>query len=105
MKAKMRHFRRCWLDSYIDFPEFPRRFDWSVVNVSPTGCQIAGDIDLETGSEVACELTVPECAMEVRIRSKVVWEHDGACGLEFQDIPQGQKLRLAMAIYGNKKAA
>ena len=105
MKRKTRNFRRCRLEAYIDFPDLPKSFDWNVVNVSPEGCQLVGNLDFHINETVRCVFTVPEKALETEIDSKVVWKSGNRYGLEFLNFPEGQKLYFAMAIYGARKAA
>jgi len=105
MAIKTRNFKRCHLETYIEFPDLPRSFDWHVVNVSPNGCQVSGNVDLHLDDEVACVLTIPHSATDIEITSKVVWKAGNTYGLQFQEMPAGMKFRLAVVIYGRKKAA
>ena len=104
MNMRTRHFRRCRLETYVSFPDFPRRFDWEVVNLSPTGCQVTGNLPLRRGDTVSCELTVPEAALDIRLTCRVAWICADRHGLEFLALPPGVKLRLAMALYAKKAA-
>jgi hypothetical protein len=76
-----------------------------VTNLSPGGCQVTGSLPLRLGQTIRCVLTVPGCALDVGIDSRVVWITDTVFGLQFENLPSGMKLRLAMALYGAKKAA
>lgn len=105
MKTRTRNLRRCRMETYIDFPNLPRRFDWQVANISPDGCQVSGNLDLNLDEKVECVLTVPEYAMDIQLSARVVWKYRNSYGLEFQDFPAGMKFRLALAIYRTRKAA
>jgi hypothetical protein len=105
MRTRTRKLKRCSLDTYIDFPDYPRRFDWKVTNLSPSGCQVTGSLPLRLNQSIRCVLTVPGCAIDADIDSRVVWMTDRTFGLEFKNLPSGMRLRLAMALYGAKKAA
>ena len=105
MKRTSRAFRRCRVQAVIDFPQMPRRFDWQVVNLSPEGCQVSGNLNLVLGDSVECILTLPGCAMDLKVQSMVVWRSGDTYGLKFQEFPPGWKLRFARALYAPCKAA
>jgi hypothetical protein len=105
MKRISRAFRRCRIQALIDFPQLPRRFDWQVVNLSPDGCQVSGNLNLNLGDRVTCILTLPGCSTDLQVQSLIVWRSGDSYGIRFQEFPPGWKLRLARALYASRNAA
>ncbi|MFO0775951.1 MAG: PilZ domain-containing protein [Nitrospiraceae bacterium] len=79
----------------------------TMLNLSPSGCQVRSSLPLEPGSYVAVDITVPHRAQAVGVELSIVrWEQDGRYGLEFvkyAEDARDQLLRLLGETEGPEK--
>lgn len=66
--------------------------DLHVVNLSPQGFMIEGEIDIERGERV--ELLLPHIG---RIDAHLVWRHEGRCGFQLERIIRDDEFNALLA--------
>jgi hypothetical protein len=106
MKDKDRKFLRKKDEVYVDFPDQPNVMDWEVQNVSIGGFKVSGSLKGEPGTEIECVLTFPAAGVDIPARAKVVWTKGPGkptLGLEFAELGDGERLKLAHALYLKRK--
>jgi len=100
MNVLSRRLKRCRVEAFVDFVTIPRKFDWKVIDISPDGCKIEGNLGLKVGECVQMNLVLPGSDVNIKISSTCVWNLDKYYGFRFCDSPEGSKLKIACAIYG-----
>lgn len=70
-----------------------------LLDLSPTGCRMRSDIDLNIGAYLALQIAVAQEAAPLAVEVSVVrWRKDGYLGVEFLRYSQGVKERVTNLV-------
>lgn len=77
-----------------------------LLDLSPTGCRMRSDIDLNAGAYLALEIAVAQEATPLAVEVSVVrWCKDGYLGVEFLRYSQGVRERVTDLLTTSSQTA